>query len=211
MAGSTWSCTEITEHHMRVTVFVAVLVMLGTGSRAAEGQWRIGLELMNSYYKGSAVDTSGNPHARPGNALMPTLQVDTRIKNALVAVRLAYGNPGLSLTGEGLTITDGSHDYLLEGMGTVGFRVGGLGSSGAIRIEVGPSLHLWKVTDETRTRLGGLVGAAYEWPVSERFTGAVRVESIFSKSWFDETDLPSEYRRQATWRYGWGVGLRYRL
>lgn len=196
---------------MRVTVFVALLFMVGVGSRSAVGQWRIGLELVNTYYRGSAVDTSGTPHARPGNALMPTLQVDTRIKNALVAVRLAYGNPGLSLTGEGLTITDGSHDELFEAMGTVGFRVGGLGSSGAIRIDVGPALHLWKVTNETRTRLAGLVAAAYEWPVSERFTGALRVESIFSKSWFDETDLPPEYRRQVTWRYGWGVGLRYRL
>ena len=196
---------------MRLTVFVPVLFMVGVGSRSAAAQWRIGLELVNTYYRGSAVDTSGNPHARPGDALMPTLQVDTRIKSALVAVRLSYGNPGLSLTGQGLTITDGSHDELFEAMGTVGFRVGGLGSSGAIRVDVGPALHLWKVTDESRTRLGGLVAAAYEWPVSERFTGAIRVESIFSKSWFDETDLPPEYRRQATWRYGWGIGLRYRL
>ena len=196
---------------MRLTVFVPLLFMVGVGSRSATAQWRIGLELVNTYYHGSAVDTSGNPHARPGNALMPTLLVDTRIKNALVALRLAYGNPGLSLTGEGLTITEGSHDELFEAMGTVGFRVGGLGSSGAIRVDVGPALHLWKVADESRTRVGGLVAAAYEWPVSERFTGAVRVESIFSKSWFDEADLPPEYRRQATWRYGWGVGLRYRL
>jgi len=196
---------------MRFTAFVTLLFMIGVGSRSAAAQWRIGLELVNTYYRGGAVDTSGNPHARPGNALMPTLQVDTRIKSALVAVRLSYGNPGLSLTGQGLTITEESHDELFEAMGTVGFRVGGLGSSGAIRVDVGPALHLWKVTDESRTRLGGLVAAAYEWPVSARFTGAVRVENIFSKSWFDETDLPPEYRRQATWRYGWGVGLRYRL
>jgi len=196
---------------MRVIAFVSVLVMVGVGSRSAASQWRIGLELVNSYYGGSAVDTSGNPHARPGNALMPTLQLDTQVKSALVAVRFSYGKPGLSLTGEGLTITDRSNDHLFEAMGTVGFRVGGIGSSGAIRLDVGPALHLWKVADETRTRLGGLVAGAYEWPVSQRFTGAVRLESIFSKSWFDEADLPPEYRRQATWRFGWGVGLRYRL
>ena len=196
---------------MRVIAFVSVLVMVGVGSRSAAGQWRIGLELVSSYYRGSAVDTSGNPHARPGNALMPTLQLDTRVKNALVAMRFSYGKQGLSLTGDGLTITDRSNDNLFEAMGTVGFRVGGIGSSGAIRLDVGPALHLWKVADETRTRLGGLLAGVYEWPVSERFTGAVRLESIFSKSWFDETDLPPEYRRQATWRFGWGVGLRYRL
>ena len=194
---------------MRVSAFATVLFLIA--SRSAAAQWRVGFELVNTYYRGSAVDTSGNPHARPGNALMPMLHVDTRIKKALVAVRLGYGNPGLSLTGEGLTITNGSDDYLIEGMGTVGFQVGGIGSSGAIRVDVGPTLHLWKVTDQTRTRLGGVIAGTYEWPVSERFTGAIRVETLVSKSWFDENDLPPEYRRQATWRYGWGVGLRYRL
>jgi hypothetical protein len=196
---------------MRSVGFVCVLVIAVISSRPAAGQWRIGLELMNSYYRGSAVDTSGNPHARPGNGLMPTLRLDTRINSVRVALRMSYSKPGLSLTGQGVTITDRSSDKLYEATGTVGFHIGGIGSSGAIVMEVGPTLHVWKATPETRTRVGALVAGSYEWPVSERFTGAVRVESIFSKSWFDETDLPPEYRRQATWRYGWGVGLRYRL
>jgi len=175
------------------------------------GQWRIGLELMNTYYRGSAVDTSGNPHARPGNAAMPTLHLDTRVQSVRVALRMSYGKPGLSLTGQGVTITDRSSDELFEWTGTAGFRVAGVGPSGAIVVDLGPTLHVWKSTPETRTRVGGLVAGTYEWPVSNRFSGAVRFEGIMSKSWFDETDLPPEYRRQATWRYGWGVGLRYRL
>lgn len=194
---------------MRLLVFV--LMIAGLSSRPAAGQWRIGLELMNSYYRGSAVDTSGNPHVRPGDALMPTLHLDTKISRVRVAVRLAYGKPGLSLTGEGVTITDRTTDKLYEAVGTVGFRAGGVGPSGAVVVDVGPTLHVWKATPETRTRVGGLVAGSYEWVVSERLTGAVRVESMLSKSWFDETDLPPEYRRQVTWRYGWGVGLRYRL
>jgi len=196
---------------MRSVAFVSVLVIAGIGTRPAAGQWRLGLELMNTYYGGSAVDTSGNPHARPGNALMPTLHLDTRISSVRVALRTSYGKPGLSVMGQGITITDRTSDKLFEATGTVGFRVGGIGPSGAIVVDVGPTLHVWKATPETRTRLGGLVAGTYEWPVSERFTGAVRLESIFSKSWFDETDLPPEFRRQATWRFGWGVGLRYRL
>ena len=100
---------------------------------------------------------------------------------------------------------------LFEWTGTVGFRVGGIGPSGAIVVDLGPTLHLWKSTPETRTRVGGLLAGTYDWAVSERFSGAIRIESILSKSWFDEADLPPEYRRQVTWRYGWGVGLRYRL
>ncbi|HXO84327.1 MAG TPA: hypothetical protein VN803_02255, partial [Gemmatimonadales bacterium] len=183
---------------MRSVAFVSVLVIAVITSRPAAGQSRIGLELMNSYYRGSAVDTSGNPHVRPGNALMPTLRLDTRINSVRVALRMSYSKPGLSLTGQGVTITDRSSDKLYEATGTVGFHVGGIGSSGAIVMEVGPTLHVWKATPETRTRVGGLVAGSYEWPVSERFSGAIRTEGILSKSWFDETDLPPEYRRQAT-------------
>jgi len=84
---------------MRIVGCVSVLVIAGISSHPAAGQWRIGLELMNTYYRGSAVDTSGNPHVRPGNALMPTLHLDTRINSVRVALRMSYGKPGLSLTG----------------------------------------------------------------------------------------------------------------
>ena len=196
---------------MRSVAFVSVLLIAAISSRPAAGQWRIGLELMSSYYRGTAVDTSGNPHARPGNAVMPTLHLDTRMSSVRVALRMSYSKPGVSLTGQGVTITDRSSDKLFEATGTVGFRVGGIGPSGAMVVDIGPTLHLWKAVPETRTRVGGLVAGTYEWPVGERFTGAIRIESILSKSWFDETDLPPEFRRQATWRFGWGVGLRYRL
>ena len=196
---------------MRSVAFVAVLMVAGVCSRPAAAQWRLGLELLSSYYGGSAVYTSGNPHARPGNAVMPTLHLDTRLSSVRVALRMSYGKPGVSVTGQGVTITDRTSDKLFEATGTVGFRVGGIGPSGAVVVDAGPTLHLWKATPETRTRVGGLVAGTYEWPVSARFTGAIRLESIFSKSWFDEADLPPEFRRQVTWRFGWGVGLRYRL
>ena len=57
---------------MRIVAFVCVLLVAGI-TRPMAGQSRIGVELMNSYYRGTAVDTSGNPHARPGSALMYTL------------------------------------------------------------------------------------------------------------------------------------------
>jgi len=93
----------------------------------------------------------------------------------------------------------------------VNFQVVGIGSSGAIRAEVGPSLHLWKSGDENRTRAGAVGAVAYEWPLVKRIFGAIRLEGMLSKSWFDAGDLPSEYERQVTWRYGVGLGLRYRL
>jgi hypothetical protein len=67
------------------------------------------------------------------------------------------------------------------------------------------------VGDEIRARAGGLAAASYEWPVAGRFSGAVTLEGAVSKSWFAAADLPPEYERQVTWRYGVGLGLRYRL
>ena len=62
-----------------------------------------------------------------------------------------------------------------------------------------------------RKRLGALGAAAYEWPVAQRLTGAVRLEATISKSWFNAGDLSAEYDLRATWRYGVSLGLRYRL
>ncbi|HET8713324.1 MAG TPA: hypothetical protein VFM23_06535 [Gemmatimonadales bacterium] len=198
---------------MRVIAVLCCLLSAELASRPAAAQWRIGLELMHPHYRGTAVDTSGDPHFRPGNGVMGTLHLDRIIGSARLGWRLSYAKPGISLTGRDLTITDRSVDELLETGVTVGFRVGGggIGSSGAVLVDGGPALHLWKVGDEIRARVGGLVDAAYEWPVSRRFTGTVRLEAMLSKSWFDAADVGPELRRQLTWRYAWGIGLRYRL
>jgi len=189
----------------------ALLVFVAVATTPVAAQWRIGMELMNSYYRGSAVDTSGNPHARPGDALTAGLRIEHDMKRLRAAVRLSYGKPGFSITGQGVTINDKTANKLIEVAALLGFRVGGIGPSGAIRAELGPALHLWKVGDESRSRVGAQVATSYEWAVGGRFTGALRLEGALSKSWFDAADLPPEYRRQVTWRFGWGAGLRYRL
>ena len=118
---------------------------------------------------------------------------------------------GLTAAAPHLTLTDNSVGQLVEGQLLVNFQVVGIGSSGAIRAELGPSLHLWKSDQEMRPRAGALGAVAYEWLVVSRLSGAIRVEGILSKSWFDPGDLPSELERRVTWRYGVGLGLRYRL
>lgn len=197
---------------MRAWTLVIVLVLLaGATARQTVAQWRIGLELVTSDYRGSARDTSGNPHAGPGDATTVGLRFERHVGRSRAVLRLSYGRPGFSLGGRGLTITDKTAGQLIEAGGLLSFQVGGIGPSGAIRAELGPALHLWKVGDEMRSRVGALAATSYEWPVAGRFSGALRLEGALSKSWFDAADLPPEYRRQVTWRYGWGVGLRYRL
>ena len=183
-------------------------------ARPAAAQWDVGLELRTTHFRASSHDTSGSSgptNFRPGDATTIGLRMNHGIGRARVDLLASYGKAGLTATGPGLTLTDKTAGQLYEAEMLVNFQVAGIGSSGAIRAELGPSLHLWKSGDENRTRLGGVTALGYEWPVTRRFSGAIRLEGIFSKSWFDAGDLPPEYERQVTWRYGVGLGLRYRL
>ncbi len=191
------------------------LVLLLCGIAApASAQWHMGMELATHQYRGSSHDTTGShvtPEGRPGGGLAFGLRLSKDWGRIGTALRVSYATPGFAIAGGSLTITDKSTGTLLETAVLISTRVGGIGPSGAIRVELGPALHLWDFDGEYRTRFGAIGAAAYEWPVSSRFTGAVRLEGMLSPSWFDATELPPEFERQLTWRYGVGLGLRYRL
>ncbi len=196
---------------MRGGVLFLALVVTTTPAAA---QWDVGFEISTTHYRGSSratTDTGGPTTVRPGNATALGVRVDRAIRRVRLGLQASYAHVGLTAAAPNLTLTDNSSGQLFEGQLLVNFQVVGIGSSGAIRAEVGPSLHLWKSDAETRARGGAVAAAAYEWPVATRFSGAIRVEGILSKSWFDPGDLPSELERRVTWRYGVGLGLRYRL
>jgi hypothetical protein len=192
----------------------AFVMLVAVTPAPAVAQWDIGLEVSTTHYRGSSHDTtaSNGPEAfRPANATTLGLRLDRGIGRMRVGFHVLYGKVGLMASGPGLTLIDNSTGQVLEGQVLFNFQVVGIGSSGAVKLELGPSLHLWKSADQTRTRIGAIVAPAYEWPIARRFSGAIRVETMLSKSWFDPGDLPAEYERRATWRYGVGLGLRYRL
>ena len=196
-------------------MIVSLLLVLVASPAAA--QWDLGLELATTRYGGTVHNTSdsGPPSVRPGDATTIGLRMDRTVGRTRIGLRASYGNPGLTFSGSELMITDKAAARLFEGSALASFQVvgigGGGGSSGAIRAEVGPALHLWKSGDELRKRLAALGAFAYEWPVVARFSGAIRLEGTISKSWFNAGDLPPGYERRVTWRYGVGLGLRYRL
>jgi len=192
---------------------LTLAVVWGAATNAA-AQWSVGLELSTTRYGGSSHDTS-NAHAasdgRPGDATVIHVRIGKTWGRYGIAIRGAHSKPGLAVAGQGLNLTDKSSGGLSEIAAIVSTRVGGIGPSGAVRLEVGPALHLWNFEGDFRSRLGANGALSYEWLLSGRFGGAVRVEGVFSKSWFDPGDVPPEYERRATWRYGVGLGLRYRL
>jgi len=193
---------------------VLFLALVAATTTPAAAQWDVGFEISTTHYRGSSratTDTAGPTTVRPGNATRFGVRVDRAIKRVRLGLQASYARVGLTAAAPNLTLTDNSSGQLFEGQLLVNFQVVGIGSSGAIRAEVGPSLHLWKSDAETRSRGGAVAAAAYEWPVATRFSGAIRVEGILSKSWFDPGDLPSELEPRVTWRYGVGLGLRYRL
>ena len=191
--------------------FLPLVVILCAVCSSAAAQWHIGLEIATNSYKGSSQDTSGEAEGRPGGGLALALLADRAWGRGGVTLRVSLSNPGFAVAGKSLSITDKTTGQLLEVASLFGTRVGGIGPSGAVRIELGPAIHLWDFDGEYRTRLGGIGALAYEWPVSNRFIGGIRLEGMLSKSWFDATEVPPEFERHLTWRYGVGLGLRYRL
>jgi len=197
---------------MHRLIVVAALVVLPV--EAAVGQWTVGLEVGAARFGGSAHDTSngsGPPQWRPGDVPTIGLRVERGVGRFRVALRGSYGKPGLSGVGPGITVTDKTSGQLIELATLVAVRVGGIGPSGAVRAEVGPALHLWNLGDDIHSGVSALGALAYEWPVTGRLAGAIRLEGMLSKSWFEEGDLPPEYDLRLTWRYGVTLGLRYRL
>lgn len=193
------------------TLLITTLMWAAVSQGAA--QWYVGADISTSRYGGSSYDTSGTHvtrHGRPGDGTMFQLRVGRNWRRFGIALRAARAKPGLAVTGQGLNLTDKNSGGLLEVALNGSARVGGIGSSGAVRFELGPALHLWRFED-VRSRLGANGAVAYEWIVAGRFTAAVRLEGVLSRSWFDAGDVPPEYERRVTWRYGVGLGLKYRL
>jgi hypothetical protein len=195
-------------------VRAAVLIFMAVIALPVAAQWNVGLEINATHYRGSsraATDSSGPTRVRPADATAFGVRVDRVIRRARLGLQVSYATVGLTASAPNLILTDNSSGEVFEGQLLLNFQVAGIGSSGAVRMELGPSLHLWKAESESRSRAGAVAAAAYEWPVANRFSGAIRLEGMLSKSWFDPGDLPSELERRVTWRYGVGLGLRYRL
>jgi len=193
---------------------VALLLVSCGAARPLSAQWHLGVELAATRYGGSSHDTSSSHVAsqgRPGDATAISVRVGRNWRRYGVALRASYAKPGLAVTGENINLTDKTTGDLLELAPLLSTRVGGIGPSGAVRLELGPALHLWNLDGDAHARVSAMGAATYEWPVAGRFLGAVRLEGMVSRSWFDPGDAPPEFERRATWRYGVGLGLRYRL
>ena len=190
------------------------LLLVTCAAAPVAAQWYVGLEAATTRYGGSSHDTSGTHVAsegRPGDATAFSIRLGRNWRRHGVALRASYAKPGLAVVGQDVYVKDKTTGELFEVASILSTRVGGIGPSGAVRVEIGPALHLWNYDGTMRSRVGALGALAYQWPFAGRVTGTVRLEGMLSRSWFDSGDVPPEYERRVTWRYGVGLGLHYRL
>lgn len=192
---------------------VALALMSAVQPAAAAAQWRLGLELMATRYGGTSHDTAGTGETtlNPGATTMLGLRVDRSTARWSVGVRIAYGKTGVRAAAGPISLTDKSVGDLIELDVLMQLQVGGIGPSGAVKVELGPALPLWDNGEGFRLRFAALGAAAYEWQIAGRLTGALRLEALLSPSWFDPGELPPEVKRIMTRRAGVSLGLRYRL
>src|SRR5437016_6116574 len=124
---------------MRTLVAIAFLL---AGSTQVTAQWYVGAEVSASRYGGSSHDTSRTHAAsdgRPGDATMFHLRVGRNWRRLGIALRVARSKPGLAITGQGLNVTDRNSGGLTEIAAIATTKVGGIGPSGAVRLELGPA------------------------------------------------------------------------
>ena len=196
---------------MRTLVATVVIALSSIGRAAA--QWHVGLELGTVEFRGATRDSTSSPGAtlRPDHATMLGIRLSRSFGAWTAAVRASLGTPGAAAVAPKLTVTDRTTGRLVEIVPLAGLRAATLGAEGVVRIEAGPAVDLWNINGEIRSRLAGLAAVAYEWHVTGRVLGALRVESTLGSSVFDSAELPSQLERRPTWRYGVTAGLRYRL
>lgn len=194
--------------------FLVTLVLLGSGVFPAMAQWYVGFELGLTSYHGSSRDTSSShviDEGGPAGGIAVGIGLTRHWHRLGATVRVSYARSGFAVTGNDVTLVDRTTGRRAELATLISTRVGGIGPSGAVRVDLGPSLHLWDFDGETHVRGAAIAACSYEWTVSSRLVGAIRFEGMLSPSWFDATDVPPEFERRVTWRYGVGLGLRYRL
>ena len=185
----------------------AVLLFWTMTNAPAAAQWDIGLEVRTMRYHGSSHDTanSGGPETfRPANATAVGLRLERALGQARFGFQASYAGVGLTAAGPGLILTDNSTGQLIEGQLLLNFRVVGIGSSGAIRAELGPSLHLWKSDQEMRPRAGALGAVAYEWLVVTRLSARSELRGSFRNRGSTQVTCRPNWNGESPGATAWG-------
>ncbi|HKA58824.1 MAG TPA: hypothetical protein VKD28_09435, partial [Gemmatimonadales bacterium] len=101
---------------MRILLPILAL-FFGRAVTPLAGQWQVGLEFATNAYHGSTRDTS-NTHVasegRPGGGLAVGLLIGRHWQRVGAALRVSLANPGFTVAGQDINVTDKTTGRLLE-------------------------------------------------------------------------------------------------
>ena len=195
---------------MRTLAVTLLLLGLGLAPRPAAAQWGISAEIGVARFGGTSRDTSGT-RVGPYRPTTFGVRVDRGLGSTRVALSVLYAKTGFAGEQNGVAIVQYDLGSLWELAPEASFRVARFGPGAEARLEAGPVVELWEVNTETRTRVGGRVAAAVDWPMAHALTGSLRVSGVLTGSVFDAADLPAGVERLVTRRVAVAIGLRYGL
>lgn len=196
---------------MRAHVALLGLALLAPAGAAA--QWGLGLEMGLARFSGSSRDTSGrtlNGSFRPWVPTLFALGLDRRIHRATLAARVSFASAALALRTDGPTVLEAASLLHFQLAPEIAFPVARLGSGAVLTAHGGPLAELWALEGEdARWRFGGLTGLSLDCALGRRFTSVVTLRLGVTPSIWKAGELPEEFVRQASWRTGVALGLRY--
>lgn len=195
---------------MRMLEVTPLLLGLVLTPRPAAAQWGLSAEIGVARFGGTSRDTTGT-RVGPYRPTTFGLRLDRALGSTRVALAVLYAKTGFAGERNGVAIVQYDAGSLWELAPEASLRVARFGAGAEARLEAGPVVEIWKVDDDSRSRLGGRAAAAVEWPIARALTGSLRVSGVLTGSVFDPADVPAGVERLATRRVAVGIGLRYGL
>ena len=196
------------------TILTGLLWLGLAPAAAAQAAWTLTGEVGTSRFSRAAHDTSSPPVSLGAwHATSYTVRQTRGDAREGLTLAAGYTSSPFAAWIENVAVIQGGELALYELGLAYGRRVLRSGQGASLRVEAGPVLHLWKMSGEdARTRLGGLLGAVVELPVTERWRVDVRADLTVTRSWMRPEDEGPDIMRESSMRRGrLALGIARRL
>lgn len=195
-------------------ILIALCFLGMTPAAGAQARWTLTGETGANRFSRAARDTS-SPVVSLGawHATSYTFRLARGDEDRELALSAGFTSSPFAAWVDNVALIQGDELALFEFGLAYGRRVLRSGRGAALRVEAGPVLHLWTMSGEDpRTRLGGLVGAVLELPLTERWRVDVRTDLTFTGSWMRPEDEGNGITRESSMRRGrLALGITRRL
>lgn len=196
------------------SLLTGVLLLCLAPAAVAQTRWTLTGEMGANRFSRAAHDSS-SPAVSIGawHATSYTFRLARGDDVRTLALSAGFTSSPFGAWIDNVAVIQGGELALFEFGLSYGRRVIHSGRGAALRLEGGPVLHVWTMSGEDpRTRLGALLGAVVELPVTERWRVDLRTDLTLTKSWMRPEDEDDEITRESSMRRGrLALGITRRL